>query len=56
MLVVGYLDARAGLDKLGKKVFDAAFSLLCWIIWKELNARVFEVTSKTNNEVADTIM
>ncbi|BAS72039.1 Os01g0352000 [Oryza sativa Japonica Group] len=35
--------------------FDSAFMLICWLIWKELNARVFQHVSKSPEQLAEDI-
>ena len=35
--------------------FDSAFMLICWLIWKERNARIFQHVSKTPDQPAEDI-
>uniref|UniRef100_I1PS25 Uncharacterized protein n=1 Tax=Oryza glaberrima TaxID=4538 RepID=I1PS25_ORYGL len=35
--------------------FDSAFMLICWLIWKERNARIFQHVSKTLDQPAEDI-
>ncbi|BAS99147.1 Os06g0681050 [Oryza sativa Japonica Group] len=35
--------------------FDSAFMLICWLIWKERNARIFQHVSMTTEQVAENI-
>lgn len=35
--------------------FDSAFMLICWLIWKERNAKIFQHVSKTLDQPAEDI-
>ncbi|BAS93401.1 Os05g0326900 [Oryza sativa Japonica Group] len=35
--------------------FDSAFMLICWVIWKERNARIFQNVSRTHESLEDDI-
>lgn len=35
--------------------FDSAFILICWLIWKERNARIFQHVSKLPEQLAEDI-
>lgn len=35
--------------------FDSAFMLICWLIWKERNARIFQHVSKLPEQLAEDI-
>jgi hypothetical protein len=40
-LVSWWMAARSGLNKRSKKALDSLILLVCWFIWLEHNARVF---------------
>uniref|UniRef100_I1NVK1 Uncharacterized protein n=1 Tax=Oryza glaberrima TaxID=4538 RepID=I1NVK1_ORYGL len=50
-----WLQARTCFRKCYRTNFDSACMLICWQIWKERNARVFDQRSRSPNQLAEAI-
>uniref|UniRef100_A0A0D9ZRA1 Uncharacterized protein n=1 Tax=Oryza glumipatula TaxID=40148 RepID=A0A0D9ZRA1_9ORYZ len=50
-----WLQARTYFRKCYRTNFDSACMLICWQIWKERNARVFDQRSRSPNQLAEAI-
>jgi hypothetical protein len=46
-LVNWWMAARSGLNRRSKKALDSLILLICWFIWLERNARVFNRRLRT---------
>jgi hypothetical protein len=55
-LVSWWMAARSGLNKRSKKALDSLILLVCWFIWLEHNARVFNRRSHTVLDVVSHIL
>lgn len=50
-----WLATRCRFQKSYRADFDCAFMLICWLIWKERNARIFQHVSKLLDQLAEDI-
>lgn len=50
-----WLATRCRFQKSYIADFDCAFMLICWLIWKERNARIFQHVSKLPDQLAEDI-
>lgn len=50
-----WIQARLCFRKSYRSNFDSAFMLMCWQIWKERNARVFEQRTRRPDQLVEAI-
>jgi hypothetical protein len=53
--LIGGWQLRCRFQKSYRADFDCAFMLICWLIWKERNARIFQHVSKLPDQLAEDI-
>jgi hypothetical protein len=51
-----WVKAPKGFDKNGRRAFDSAVILICWMLWLERNACVFNRRSQSASELAAQVL